>query len=47
MLQKVRFIFEKFTMGLMALLRSSFRTQETTLLTHLLIPFGCERDLGC
>ena len=47
MSQKIRFIFEQFTMGRMAILQSSFWTQKTALLTHLLIPVGCERGLGC
>ena len=47
MLQKIRYIFEQFTTWQMAVLRSSFWTQKTAVLTHLLIPVGCERGLGC
>ena len=31
----------------MAVLQSSFWTQKTAVLTHLLSPVGCEWGLGC
>ena len=44
---KIRLCMMKICLRIAAVLGSHFRTQKTAVLTHLLIPVGCERGLGC
>ena len=40
---KIRLCMMKICLRIAAVLGSHFRTQKTAVLTHLLIPVGCER----